>query len=86
MSEAIAYLPDAELITHEERPYTGKDGQPRIYKAAVYRVGGKLMQLTVDKSFQIVDAMVGKKFELQIALTTFGESIVPTMRVVGVQK
>jgi len=76
----------ATLIAHEERSYTDKKtGEPRQFSTATIRVGSKLMSIPRAKEVIIGDAMIDKQVDVGIDLSTFGDSLTPSLRIVEVK-
>jgi len=79
-------LPECEVLEFENRAYTGKDGTAKQFRSLLVKYDGKILKFGVDKSCTSDDLQgsVDKTVDLVMGLSTFGDSLEPSFRVVGV--
>jgi len=79
-------LEGADILESEERAYTTKQGAAATARTVVFKYGGKIFKLPVDKKceMQKVVAKHNKKATITLEMSTFGDSIAPDFRVVDV--
>jgi len=79
-------LEGCEILEAEARPYTNSKGQAATARTVLYKYGGKVFKMSCEQKFDIskAESRVGKKAKLTLAMSTFGQSIEPTFRVLDV--
>ena len=75
------------ILAADENNYTDKKtGEPRSYPTVTLRVDGKIVRLPRNKQVTVGDSLVDKSVDIECELSTFGDSMEPTLRIVSVGK
>jgi len=83
MSPSIV-LEKCQILEFNVRPYTRKsDGAQVEFREVTFRLDGKLLKLSCNKDVSLADK-IDKSVNLVVDLTTFGDSLTPTLRISGV--
>jgi len=82
---AKALIKKVEVLAFVSRPFTGKDGREGKVREMTIRSDGEVFKLKVEKSLTDAqaEAMIDKTVDLELVLSTFGDSVKPDFRVVG---
>jgi len=72
-----------DILETEERPYTSKSGTAATSRAVVFKYGGKIFKMSCERTFDMQKAKSkdGKKANITLAMSTFGQSIEPAFRI-----
>lgn len=84
--DANFVLEDVTVLEFDIRKYNRKsDGAEVEFRQATIRYSGKLFKLSCSKDLDLKDKL-DKNLNLIISMTTFGESLQPSLRIVGSAK
>jgi len=73
-------------LEFENRAYTGKDGQPKNFRSLLVKYDGKILKFGVAREAESEDLQraVDTQVNLVCGLSTFGDSLEPSIRVLSV--
>lgn len=79
-------LAKCEVLEYENRPYKGKDGSARTFRTLMFRYQDKVFKMGIGEQLAEKEAalLVKKTVDLSLEMSTFGTSIDPQFRIVGV--
>jgi len=75
------------VMQAESRPFKGKDGSAQQFKSVIFKYQGKIFKLGVSKeaSWADIEAANDKEVDIDVELSTFGDSLKPEFRIASVQ-
>jgi len=73
---------DVDVLEFDSRPYQNKKGEFVVYVSCLLRLDGKVFRFSCAKDLDLSE-FVGEKVDLTFELSTWGEDLTPSIRVVS---
>jgi len=79
-------LESADVLEVDSHAYTDKSGNAREARSVMFKYGGKIFKLPLDKKaeFSRLKSKENKKGTITVGMSTFGDSISPDFRVTDI--